>query len=222
MGTKERKERERKERKENIINIAEKVFFEDGYVNANMDKIANEVELSKGTLYLYFSNKEELYYNVIKKCATILLNAFSEAFNKGKNGLEKTMNIGKAYFDFAWKESERFNAILHCSLDAAEKAEGEEYKIETVKELNKNVEILIEAIKIGQNDGSIDKNLDPVLTALMLWGSATGTIEIMAYEISGIEKTFGKTKEQLYEYFFTFLRRAMNINYFGDIDETNN
>jgi AcrR family transcriptional regulator len=61
MGIQERKERERERRRQQIIVAAKKVFSEKGFNKATMDDIAGEAELSPGTLYLYFKNKEELY-----------------------------------------------------------------------------------------------------------------------------------------------------------------
>jgi len=61
MGIKERKERERERRKQQIIVAAKRVFSDKGFNRATMEDIAREAELSPGTLYLYFKNKEELY-----------------------------------------------------------------------------------------------------------------------------------------------------------------
>ncbi len=61
MGIKERKEREKESRRQQIMVAAKKVFTEKGFNRATMDDIAHEAELSPGTLYLYFKNKEELY-----------------------------------------------------------------------------------------------------------------------------------------------------------------
>ncbi len=61
MGIKERKEREKERRRQQIIVAAKRVFSEKGFNKATMEDIATEAELSPGTLYLYFKNKEELY-----------------------------------------------------------------------------------------------------------------------------------------------------------------
>ncbi len=61
MGIQERQERERERRRQQIIVATKKVFSEKGFNKATMDDIAGEAELSPGTLYLYFKNKEELY-----------------------------------------------------------------------------------------------------------------------------------------------------------------
>lgn len=61
MGIQERKEREKERRRRQIIVAAKRVFSEKGFNKATMEDIAKEAELSPGTLYLYFKNKEELY-----------------------------------------------------------------------------------------------------------------------------------------------------------------
>jgi AcrR family transcriptional regulator len=61
MGIQERKERERERRRQQIIVAAKRVFSNKGFNKATMEDIAKEAELSPGTLYLYFKNKDELY-----------------------------------------------------------------------------------------------------------------------------------------------------------------
>jgi len=61
MGIQERKEREKERRRQQIIVAAKRVFTKKGLSKTTMEDIAKESELSPGTLYLYFKNKEELY-----------------------------------------------------------------------------------------------------------------------------------------------------------------
>jgi AcrR family transcriptional regulator len=61
MGIQERKEREKERRRQQIMVAAKRVFSEKGFTKSTMEDIASEAELSPGTLYLYFKNKDELY-----------------------------------------------------------------------------------------------------------------------------------------------------------------
>lgn len=61
MGIHERKQREKERRRQEIIEAARLVFSSKGFNSATMEEIASEAELSPGTLYLYFKNKEELH-----------------------------------------------------------------------------------------------------------------------------------------------------------------
>jgi AcrR family transcriptional regulator len=73
MGIQERKERERERRRQQIIVAAKRVFSNKGFNKATMEDIATEAELSPGTLYLYFKNKEELYASLSIRILQYLL-----------------------------------------------------------------------------------------------------------------------------------------------------
>ena len=61
MGIKERKEREKERRRQQIIVAAKRIFSAKGFNKATMEDIAKDAEISPGTIYLYFKNKDELY-----------------------------------------------------------------------------------------------------------------------------------------------------------------
>ena len=79
MGVAERKEREKEQRRQEIIAAAEKVFFKQGVDNATMDDVAEQSELSKATLYLYFSSKEEIYAAIYLKGQETLFKMIDKA-----------------------------------------------------------------------------------------------------------------------------------------------
>ena len=57
----------REERKEQITEAATKVFAEKGFDKARMNDIAEEAELSKGALYLYFKSKDAIITHLLDK-----------------------------------------------------------------------------------------------------------------------------------------------------------
>jgi len=61
MGTAERKEKEKARRREDILNAAKKLFLERSFRGTTIEAIAQECELSTGTIYLYFKSKDDLY-----------------------------------------------------------------------------------------------------------------------------------------------------------------
>ena len=60
MGTITRKQREVRERELMLLDLARKMLIEQGYAGLNMDRLAEEAEYSKGTIYQHFSTKEDL------------------------------------------------------------------------------------------------------------------------------------------------------------------
>jgi AcrR family transcriptional regulator len=61
MGIADRREREKNERRRLIMDAAKRLFKTKGFSATTIEEIAQEVELSPSTLYLYFKNKEELF-----------------------------------------------------------------------------------------------------------------------------------------------------------------
>jgi AcrR family transcriptional regulator len=73
MGIAERKARERFIRQRQILRASYKVFDEVGFSAATMDQIAERAELAKGTIYLYFKSKEEVYFSLLTDGLDILI-----------------------------------------------------------------------------------------------------------------------------------------------------
>jgi AcrR family transcriptional regulator len=61
------------DRPEQIIKAALEVFGECGLANARLQDIAERAGVSKGTIYLYFPNKEELFREMIRQTAVAAL-----------------------------------------------------------------------------------------------------------------------------------------------------
>jgi len=73
MGIRERKEREKDRRRQQIIVAAKRIFTAKGFQKTTMEDIAREAELSPGTIYLYFKNKEELYASLTLRILQYIL-----------------------------------------------------------------------------------------------------------------------------------------------------
>jgi len=61
----ERKSREKDQRIQSILTAAKKVFFSKGYLKTTMDEIAFEAQISKPTVYQYFTTKDDLYLSLM-------------------------------------------------------------------------------------------------------------------------------------------------------------
>jgi AcrR family transcriptional regulator len=99
MGIQERKEREKERRRQQIIVAAKRVFSEKGFNKTTMEDIAKEAELSPGTLYLYFKNKEELYASLSLRILQYL-HLRVEHVNKGDSDPQKKIEaLMEAMYD---------------------------------------------------------------------------------------------------------------------------
>ncbi|OPY24728.1 MAG: DNA-binding transcriptional regulator EnvR [Methanobacterium sp. PtaU1.Bin242] len=198
MSVVSRRQREKEQRRKDIIEAAEKLFFKKGYDNVSMNDIAKEVELSKATLYLYFDNKEALFFLIILRGARILSNMIKERMESEETGIGKLTAFREAYADFVNEYSDYFkiysyfhsgrfdleslvnNAYLSEFLERRQYSMAtssfmiptpsvNEYAIR-ILDLGKEIfDICCNAVKMGLVDGSIQYDVDPVeLTTLLI------------------------------------------------------
>ena len=62
MGVKERKEREKHDMRELILKAAHQIFVDKSFEEVSIRNIADEIEYSPATIYLYFKDKNEIFY----------------------------------------------------------------------------------------------------------------------------------------------------------------
>jgi AcrR family transcriptional regulator len=101
MPPSDRNVRKKEKRRNEIINAAETLFFFKGYENVSLDEIAGKVDLGRSTLYLYFENKEELFFSIVLRGTAILYSLIKEETHKAKTGVGKLAAFRKAYYEFA-------------------------------------------------------------------------------------------------------------------------
>ncbi len=61
--------------RDRIINAATEVFFDKGFSDATIDDITSYADLSHGTFYIYFSNKKDVLYELVKETFDLLYDA---------------------------------------------------------------------------------------------------------------------------------------------------
>ncbi len=93
--------------KETITKSAIKNFAKNGYANTKMDDIAKTADVSKGTLYLYFPSKEELFYSICKLSQKALIEERSALFKRKESLAEDLGNFYENYSE-ATKETQKF------------------------------------------------------------------------------------------------------------------
>jgi AcrR family transcriptional regulator len=90
--------------KKRIIDSAYKIFYKKGYHNSTMNDVAQEIGVSKGSLYSYFKSKEELLQTATNQFSTDSFNDYFYSENS-LEPLEKIYSdmlksIGAIHLDF--------------------------------------------------------------------------------------------------------------------------
>ncbi len=178
MSTMSRREREKQGRKNTIIEAAEGLFSEKGFKETTMQEISERAELSKGTIYLYFKSKEELYLSVCIKGVAGFGESL-EAAIKGRKGLEnKIKAVYLAYIRHSLEQPAIFRVLRDTFIEHM-RDNLSKSTIEEISGIIRNwLEYESELIQEGIDSGIIDKDLDPYVFSLTAWRLSTGLIEL--------------------------------------------
>jgi AcrR family transcriptional regulator len=90
----------RTQRREAIIAAATGLFAECGFAGCEMDRLATELNVAKGTLYLYFPSKDELFYACVDAGMRALQQSIQEAIAQQPDRLDRIRRGIHAYLKF--------------------------------------------------------------------------------------------------------------------------
>lgn len=177
MGIQERKERERERRRQQIIVAAKRVFSEKGFNRATMEDIANEAELSPGTLYLYFKNKDELYASLslrILHYFNIRLEHLSSSY-ENLSVAERVMALKEVMYDVYEYDPLILINMFHLQSSEALRNLTPEL-LSQIKELSRNsLNEMAKLFQEGVDKGSL-VNKPPIAIADILWSLFSGIV----------------------------------------------
>jgi AcrR family transcriptional regulator len=95
-GTLTRKQREVQGREGRILELARSMIVQDGYHGLSMDRIAEALEYSKGTIYQHFSCKEEILVALVNQTMERRLDLFRRAAAFRGRSRERMAALGAA------------------------------------------------------------------------------------------------------------------------------
>lgn len=176
MGIQERKERERERRRQQIIVAAKRVFSEKGFSRATMEDIAKEAELSPGTLYLYFKNKDELYASLSIRILQYLLIRLEHVAKEEDTSLDARLeNLKKAMLDVYDFDPLVIINMFHLQSSETLRNLSSELLAE-IKDLSrKSLGTMAKILEGGIKEGAfIDRH--PIALADILWALFSGVI----------------------------------------------
>ncbi|CAN5796952.1 TetR/AcrR family transcriptional regulator [soil metagenome] len=115
MGISERREREKEALRTRIIEAARDIVSEEGVEALSMRAIAERIEYSAGTIYLYFRDKEELVREVVRegfhRMGLCVQQEMEESAPGGNPALQHRC-LGRAYVKFALENTAYFRVMF--------------------------------------------------------------------------------------------------------------
>lgn len=170
-----RRQREREHRLETILTAAGTLFAEEGYHRTGMERIADEAEVSVGTVYFYFKNKEDLLVQLLDRTGYELRDLLGTAFKNADGTLEGFQNAGKVFFeDFCPHHPEKIALIFRESAGQSEVVERHRKKI--FARLIDDLKAALESVSANLGDFRSELAIEVMAASIM------GMFERLAYQ----------------------------------------
>lgn len=175
MGIHERKQREKEQRRNQIIEAARTIFSAKGFNSATMEEIAAQAELSPGTLYLYFKNKEELHTFLSIEILEYLTNEIKKVVTKDISVDEKLDRLTDVFIDVYEYDSMILINLFHLQSGETLKNLSPDVLKKLKRTSSEAHGAIIDVIREGIEKGLfIDDH--PVALADVVWATFSGVV----------------------------------------------
>ncbi|MFD1019255.1 TetR/AcrR family transcriptional regulator [Thalassobacillus hwangdonensis] len=152
------------QRRADIMQAAEKVFIENGYERTTMKHIMDEAQVSRGGLYQYFSNKEDLFQAILEEGLEEEA-ADSIQLLEGREGQHWELLLS-TLFGESMKPDDQMDPLAPSKLEYFITGRNDERRREYGEKRYKiGVNVYAEIIKAGQQSGEFRSTYDPELLA---------------------------------------------------------
>jgi AcrR family transcriptional regulator len=121
-----RKERQKEELRGKILEAAKNLFMQRGFEETSIRNIAERIEYSPTTIYLYFKDKDEICHALHQEGFT-LLNQYLRALVDVEDPFERLKAISKSYVRFASENKEFYELmfIMKSPMNSIKKEKGD-------------------------------------------------------------------------------------------------
>lgn len=117
MGIVERKERQKESLRQEILDAAREILLTEGYTRLSMRGIAKRIEYSPTTIYLYFTNKEELLYHLCDEVLERLLDILEKAGDGEASALACLRAAMQSYINYGLSEPDRYRIAFMADIN---------------------------------------------------------------------------------------------------------
>ena len=183
MSVQERHRRERRARGQAILSAAAIVFAKHGLEGATIEMVAREAEVAVGTIYLYYSSRDDLYLSLIAERGEKLRGRYLEIFARGLEPLDELKTTASAYLDYLRESREIFlsqHSVVYAQLHKRLKRQSELRNFQRVMDLSHEIFGLWEStIRRAFVAGVIANSMGPKTTAAVIWASMNGAFMLM-------------------------------------------
>jgi len=189
-----RRIREKEERRGAILKAAMGLFASEGYNQASMERIADQAEVSTGTLYFNFRNKEDILVHLMDGIAYEIRTLIGKEFRAAENPHEGIRRSGIAFMtEFCRKHPEKISILYRESVGKSNLVESHREKMhkQLLADLQSAVEQLRDAKSYHFRSGlspeiiatCIGGMYERIAYQFIIWQDRTGELPEVSQEV---------------------------------------
>jgi AcrR family transcriptional regulator len=189
LNTEDKKKQLIEQRKEQILTAAKHTFAQNGYRRTKIDQIADYLNVGKGTLYRYFTNKKSLFLAVFEQGVNKLLKIIKETVLPITDPRLRLATAVRTYFEFFEKDRELIEIIMQVRSEFKD-----DYRRVFLASYSEYIVKIQENLRNGVSTG-IFREMDVEKTAEAISGTLQGVLQSFYVREFGPETQISKTQE---------------------------
>jgi len=185
-----------------ILAAARKVFSEKGFRDATLEEIAAAAGIAKGTLYLYFENKEEIFWAAVRERLLELHARLKEVVARPGTARERLREILRVRFEMM-RRDEQFKRVYFaefgqlCGYGGPHAEEFRQLQVEAAR-------LVAPVISQGIKDGEL-RPVPPLEAAMALTDLVRGTA---ALSFLGLHENHVDLEQFIFDLFWQGVRKG--------------
>lgn len=172
MGVRERKEREKKEMRERILQSAHDLFLRKSFEEVSIRNIADAIEYSPTSIYLYFKDKDAIFY-ALQGEAFKIFNLYIANVSVIKKPFNRLIRLTEKYIEFTFAHPKYYNImfIMESPPNGVENSQNWQDGAHT----HRYLESIIEECK---QEGHF-KNIETMVLSFTIWSYLHGMCSLV-------------------------------------------
>ncbi len=169
------------DKSELIIQAALKIFYQRGYGSVSIEEIAREAEVAKGTIYLYFKDKDELFFRSVLYVIEFIEATTKEVAVDSKDPFQTLGKIAYGYLHTIL-QNKHFCGLFYIISDPGLVRNREKLFNILLEKENSLLSFITRIIEQGKSAGVIESALDAKEVAYLFQGMLSNTLKRIHFE----------------------------------------
>lgn len=190
MALEENKKRKKgkENRRNTILRAARKLFFDRGFKSVTVDNIAAKSEISKGSIYLCFESKDEIYAQILISENIALYERIKNFLVTEASAAQLLLEFARVYVDYFLNDAELFRILMTFMMHTGQMNLTEKQNRELIQSTNENIKFISEIIQKGIDSGEFSpiSNIRQMQNAI--WGMLNGVISLYIFTGNPIKR----------------------------------